>query len=128
MVRYGSPGFVCVGKRGIIANNLFKVNIINSDFVTKLFLACLLKSKLFQKQIKQKSLGGALQAISFGLLRNIILPFPPLPTQSRIVSILDTFEQSISNLEEQLAMREKQYEYYRNQLLTFEGEEERGKT
>lgn len=128
MVRYGSPGFVCVGKRGIIANNLFKVNIINSDFVTKLFLACLLKSKLFQKQIKQKSLGGALQAISFGLLRNIILPFPPLPTQFRIVSILDTFEQSISNLEEQLAMREKQYEYYRNQLLTFEGEEERGKT
>lgn len=128
MVRYGSPGFVCVGKRGIIANNLFKVNIINSDFVTKLFLACLLKSKLFQKQIKQKSLGGALQAISFGLLRNIILPFPPLSTQSRIVSILDTFEQSIANLEEQLAMREKQYEYYRNQLLTFEGEEERGKT
>ncbi len=120
MVRYGSPGFVCVGKRGIIANNLFKVNIINSDFVTKLFLACLLKSKLFQKQIKQKSLGGALQAISFGLLRNIILPFPPLSTQSRIVSILDTFEQSIANLEEQLAMREKQYEYYRNQLLTFE--------
>ena len=120
MVRYGSPGFVCVGKRGIIANNLFKVNIINSDFVTKLFLACLLKSKLFQKQIKQKSLGGALQAISFGLLRNIILPFPPLSTQSRIVSILDTFEQSIANLEEQLAMREKQYEYYREKLLRFE--------
>lgn len=120
MVRYGSPGFVCVGKRGIIANNLFKVNIINSDFVTKLFLACLLKSKLFQKQIKQKSLGGALQAISFGLLRNIILPFPPLSPQSRIVSILDTFEASIANLEAQLKLREKQYEYYRNQLLTFE--------
>ena len=59
---------------------------------------------------------------------NINIPIPPLSTQSRIVSILDTFEQSISNLEEQLAMREKQYEYYRNQLLTFEGEEERGKT
>ena len=61
-------------------------------------------------------------------LGEVIIPLPPLSTQSRIVSILDTFEQSISNLEEQLAMREKQYEFYRNQLLTFEGEEERGKT
>lgn len=61
-------------------------------------------------------------------LGEVIIPLPPLSTQSRIVSILDTFEQSIANLEEQLAMREKQYEYYRNQLLTFEGEEERGKT
>ena len=40
--------------------------------------------------------------------------------QQRIVSILDTFEASIQNLEVQLAQREKQYEYYRNKLLTFE--------
>ena len=40
--------------------------------------------------------------------------------QSRIVSILDTFEESIQNLEAQLKLREKQYEYYRNKLLTFE--------
>ena len=40
--------------------------------------------------------------------------------QSRIVSILDTFEASIANLEAQLELRQKQYEYYRNQLLTFE--------
>ena len=45
---------------------------------------------------------------------------PPLSEQQRIVSILDTFEASISNLEAQLAQRLKQYEYYRNQLLTFE--------
>ena len=40
--------------------------------------------------------------------------------QQRIVSILDTFEASIQNLEAQLSQREKQYEYYRNKLLTFE--------
>ena len=45
---------------------------------------------------------------------------PPLSEQQRIVSILDTFEASISNLEAQLAQRQKQYEYYRNKLLTFE--------
>ena len=48
------------------------------------------------------------------------IPVPPLSEQQRIVSILDTFEASISNLEAQLAQRQKQYEYYRNKLLTFE--------
>lgn len=40
--------------------------------------------------------------------------------QESIVSILDTFEASIQNLESQLKKREKQYEYFRNKLLTFE--------
>ena len=40
--------------------------------------------------------------------------------QQRIVDILDKFEASIQNLEAQLSQREKQYEYYRNKLLTFE--------
>ena len=72
--------------------------------------------------------GGTIKRLYNYNLKNAIIYVPSLEAQSRIVSILDTFEQSISNLEEQLAMREKQYEYYRNQLLTFEGEEERGKT
>lgn len=45
---------------------------------------------------------------------------PSLYDQKYIVSILDTFEASIQNLEAQLNQREKQYEYYRNKLLTFE--------
>jgi type I restriction enzyme S subunit len=50
----------------------------------------------------------------------IEIPLPPLSQQSRIVSILDIFEKSIQNLEAQLKQREKQYEYYRKKLLTFE--------
>lgn len=53
-------------------------------------------------------------------LGKVEIPIPPKQTQSRIVSILDQFEASIANLEAQLKEREKQYEYYRNQLLTFE--------
>lgn len=52
--------------------------------------------------------------------QRIIIPVPSLSDQQRIVSILDTFEASIQNLEAQLSQREKQYEYYRNKLLTFE--------
>lgn len=90
------------------------------------FLYYTLKSK--QRELHGSQKGGAIPHVTPASISTIKSLFPPLSTQSRIVSILDTFEQSISNLEEQLAMREKQYEYYRNQLLTFEGEEERGKT
>ncbi len=48
------------------------------------------------------------------------VPVPSPEEQNRIVSILDTFEASIANLEAQLKEREKQYEYYRNKLLTFD--------
>jgi len=64
--------------------------------------------------------GGTIKRLYNYNLKNAIIPVPSLSEQSRIVSILDTFEASIANLEAQLKEREKQYEYYRNQLLTFE--------
>ena len=64
--------------------------------------------------------GAAQPKLNQENLNRIEIPIPTLEEQSRIVSILDTFEQSISNLEQQLEMRQKQYEYYRNKLLTFE--------
>lgn len=47
-------------------------------------------------------------------------PLPPLSIQRSIVSTLDTFEQYISKLERLITLREKQYAYYREKLLTFE--------
>ncbi|MGM9690099.1 MAG: restriction endonuclease subunit S [Bacteroidaceae bacterium] len=83
---------------------------------------------LIDEWCKQHINQGGFASVDMNGLFSMDFPLLSLQAQFRIVSILDTFEQSISNLEEQLAMREKQYEYYRNQLLTFEGEEERGKT
>lgn len=83
---------------------------------------------LIDEWCKQHINQGGFASVDMNGLFSMDFPLLSLQAQSRIVSILDTFEQSIANLEEQLAMREKQYEYYRNQLLTFEGEEERGKT
>ena len=64
--------------------------------------------------------GGSLLIVSPSKLIGLQVPLPSLSEQQRIVSILDTFEGSIQNLEAQLKEREKQYEYYRNKLLTFE--------
>ena len=70
--------------------------------------------------LKEFSYGGARPSLSQPILYKLNIPLPSLSEQQRIVSILDTFEASIQNLETQLAQREKQYEYYRNKLLTFE--------
>ena len=67
-----------------------------------------------------KTDGGTIKRLYNYNLKNTEIPVPSLSEQSRIVSILDTFEASIANLEAQLELREKQYEYYRNKLLTFE--------
>ena len=75
---------------------------------------------LVREKINKYAKGGGQPLITSSILKNIIIPVPSIEEQSRIVSILDTFEVSIKNLEAQLKEREKQYEYYRNKLLTFE--------
>ena len=69
---------------------------------------------------KEKARGGTIKTITKEEFTNFLIPLPSHAEQSRIVSILDTFEASIANLESQLKQREKQYEYYRNKLLTFD--------
>ena len=69
---------------------------------------------------KEKARGGTIKTITKEEFTNFPIPIPSHDEQQRIVSILDTFEASIQNLEAQLKEREKQYEYYRNKLLTFD--------
>ena len=63
---------------------------------------------------------GSVPNINANYVKSKEIPVPSLSDQQRIVDILDKFEASIQNLEAQLSQREKQYEYYRNKLLTFE--------
>lgn len=51
----------------------------------------------------------------------ILIPIPPLPIQQEIVRILDTFTELNTNLQTELEARKKQYAYYRDCLLNFEG-------
>ena len=84
------------------------------------FVYYMLQTKKVQDQVKLKSSQGSQPNLSMRVLEKFIIPVPPLSEQQRVVSILDTFEASIQNLEAQLSQREKQYEYYRNILLSFE--------
>ena len=52
-------------------------------------------------------------------LRGVLVPVPPLAVQQSIVAKLDKFTALIQNIENELALRQKQYEYYREKLLSF---------
>ena len=52
-------------------------------------------------------------------VESIKIPIPPLAVQQEIVKILDTFTALEAELEAELEARKKQYEYYRDELLTF---------
>ena len=52
------------------------------------------------------------------VMASIKIPIPPLPVQEEIVRILDTFTSLTAELTAELTARRKQYEYYRDALLT----------
>ena len=79
-----------------------------------------LQSEDMKKQAFSNLHGATMAHLTKVLMESLKVPVPSLSEQQRIVDILDTFEASIQNLEAQLSQREKQYEYYRNKLLTFE--------
>lgn len=79
-----------------------------------------LQSEDMKKQAFSNLHGATMAHLTKVLMESLKVPVPSLSEQQRIVDILDKFETSIQNLEAQLAQREKQYEYYRNKLLTFE--------
>ncbi|WP_034321346.1 restriction endonuclease subunit S [Helicobacter trogontum] len=67
--------------------------------------------------------GTSYPSISDRMFKTFQIPIPPLATQEKIVSILDKFHALTTDLTSgipaELEARKKQYEYYRNKLLTF---------
>ncbi len=64
--------------------------------------------------------GGIVKRLYNENLKSTPIPVPPLSTQHEIVRTLDAFDSYITKLERLIALREKQYECYREKLLTFE--------
>ena len=91
-----------------------------SNGLHKKFMYYWLQSEDMKRQAFTNLHGATMAHLTKALMESLQVPVPPIQEQQRIVSILDTFEASIQNLEAQLKEREKQYEYYRNKLLTFE--------
>ena len=77
------------------------------------FIYYFLKTK--QAFIDSRVRRGSIPRISRDVFEKLEIPVPPLEIQNEIVQILDKF----TELEAELEARRKQYEYYRDKLLTF---------
>lgn len=60
----------------------------------------------------------------WSIVRELSIPVPPLEIQREIVKVLDTFTKLEAELEAELEARRRQYHYYRDQLLNFEGRDD----
>lgn len=87
------------------------------------YLAYSLQTASVQLQITKYKGLGSVPNISQTNLGRIRIPVPPLEEQQRIVNILDKFDALVndltSGLPAEIEARRKQYEFYRDQLLTF---------
>lgn len=100
----------------------YRIRLKNSDSLSTKFIFYYMKVH-FQKYILGSAVNSSVTSIRRHMLERFQIPIPPLPEQERIVAILDKFDALIndisSGLPAELEMRRKQYEYYRDRLLTF---------
>ena len=77
----------------------------------------------YSKTLQVRSNGTIVKGITNDSLKRIPIPLPPLLIQKEIVSILDKLDALVTDisygLPAEIAARRKQYEHYRNRLLTF---------
>ena len=98
-------------------------NNLNSDF-----LYHYLTSKIVQDYWDSKINSGSVSNLNADIIKSLTIPVPPIQIQEEIVDILDKFTALEAELEAELEARTRQYEYYRNQLLAFEGKDVEWKT
>lgn len=95
----------------------------NQKVVNSKFLLFFLNSAIAKKQIENKIVGSPVSSIPMAELKKIKIPLPEMHEQEEIVSILNKFDALVNDisigLPAELKARRKQYEYYRNKLLTF---------
>ena len=87
------------------------------------YVSYFLQTQKFQKQKRQYITGTKVRRVNADDLAKILIPIPSSDEQARIVAILDKFDALTNTITEglprEIALRQKQYEYYRDLLLSF---------
>jgi len=97
----------------------YRINIYEQGINTKFVYYFM--SANFKNFIIKKAVSATVTSIRKPMIENFPIPIPPIEIQEEIVKILDRFAEYAAELQAELQARKKQYEYYRNKLLTFNG-------
>ena len=114
-------GYVQYWNKPIFVCDAFSVK--GGDCLTTKFVYYVLSS--IQEKIYSTKKGGGIPHVHISSIDKFEIPIPPLPVQEEIVRVLDTFtELQVElqvELQAELQKRLQQYNYYRDNLLSFEG-------
>jgi len=87
------------------------------------YIGHLLRTDNFLNYKRKNAIGAKVTRLQTGSLPKYTIPLPPLEEQQRIANILDKFNTLVNSISEglpkEIALRRKQYEYYRERLLSF---------
>ena len=120
-----------IGRTALIDEHDVKWNVkegvyvltVDANIVNQRFLIYYFHSTDAINQFTQAAEGGTVKSISMEKFKKILITIPPIAEQERIVAILDKFNALVNDisigLPAELEERRKQYEYYRDRLLTF---------
>lgn len=109
----------------VIADSLANQQFTNLA-VRKSLSACLLPKFVFyymfviDEWCKKNVNAGNFASVDMKRFKKLEFPLPPIEVQTEIVRILDKFTSLEAELEAELDCRKRQYEYYRDKLLSFE--------
>lgn len=118
-------GFVNYIKEKFYLNDKCFSIIPSKENIYPYFLFFILKG--MEEKIKALQSEGGVPTINTMKVNNISIPIPPLEIQQEIVRILDNFTELTNELTNELTARKKQYEYYRDKLLTFDKDDDKVK-
>lgn len=119
---YGKTLYVPDNSPAVYASFLIKIELDNSKISNRYYWHFSKSSQYWRQAEKLVSKGGQ-QQFNTNAVERVVVPVPPLDVQNRIVNVLDNFERICSDLNiglpAEIEARQKQYEYYRDKLLTF---------
>lgn len=115
-------GYVAFWEEPIFCADAFSVEIKDEKVLNKKYLYHYLLNN--QNEIYNKKTGAGIPHVHGKDISRFYIPVPPLEMQCKIVYILDNLSELYTELSEQLSeelkAREKQYEYYKDKLLSKE--------
>ena len=121
VTRTGSTGKVITGVEGCFHNNFFKVE--PNERILKRYLYFVLNSKRMYNKMLRAASGGTVPDLPHRKFYNLEIFLPSIDEQKKIINVLDRFEKLCNDISEglpaEIEARQKQYEYYRDKLLTF---------
>ena len=103
-------------------NQDIKMLVVNEDILPR-YAFYIIQGKGKDILVKTKKQGGTVDSLDFQKVLAYKVPVPPKDIQSKVVEVLDNFEAICTDLNiglpAEIEARQKQYEYYRDLLLTF---------